>query len=103
MNGIVARDVRLARRAFLFVLLAVSGYSVDVGTKSSIFDRLGPSGGDTVWIWRPYFGLPTALNEGALFGIGQGKVALFAPLSCLAAVAILYWLFVAGGARDLLL
>jgi signal peptidase II len=87
----------------LFAVLAVGGFSVDIGTKSWIFDRLGPPGGETEWIVEPYFGLQTALNQGALFGIGQGKVALFATLSCLAGAAILYWLFVAGGARDLLL
>jgi len=103
MNGIVTRDVSLARRALLFAVLAAGGFLVDIGTKSWVFDRLGPPGGDTEWIWEPYVGLQTALNQGALFGIGQGKVALFAMLSCLAAVAILYWLFVAGGARDLLL
>jgi signal peptidase II len=76
---------------------------IDITTKNWIFKRLGPPSEKTEWIWQPYFGLQTALNEGALFGIGQGRVALFATLSCLAAAAIVYWLFVAGGARDRLL
>ena len=96
-------DGLIIRRAVLFFVLAVSGFAIDIGTKSWIFDRLGPPGGKKEWIWEPYFGLETALNRGALFGIGQGKVALFATLSGLAAAAILYWLFIAGGARDLLL
>jgi signal peptidase II len=109
MNGSVPRhppvvgDGVIARRAVLFAVLAGGGFAIDIGSKAWIFDRLGPPGGKTEWIWQPYFGLQTALNEGALFGIGQGKVALFATLSCLAAAAILYWLFVAGGARDRLL
>jgi signal peptidase II len=108
MSGIAPRDPHVphdlfARRALLFGVLSIGGFAIDIGTKSWIFDRLGPPSGEVEWIWRPYFGLETALNQGALFGIGQGQVGLFATLSCLAAAAILYWLFVAGGARDLLL
>jgi signal peptidase II len=44
--------------------------------------------------------LETSLNEGALFGIGQGLVAVFATLSILAAFWIVYWLFFRGAARD---
>ena len=49
------------------------------------------------------FGFTTSLNEGALFGIGQGQGLLFSLLSLVAAVGILYWLFVAGAAGDRLL
>ena len=56
-----------------------------------------------MWLWDNVFGLTTSLNEGALFGIGQGRVALFAALSIVALIGILYWLFVAGAAEDLLL
>jgi signal peptidase II len=35
--------------------------------------------------------------------MGQGWVSLFAGLSVVAALAILYWLFIAGAARDWLL
>jgi signal peptidase II len=93
----------IVRRALLFFVLAAGGFTIDIATKTWVFDWLGPPHGRTEWIVEPYFGLQTALNRGALFGIGQGQVALFASLSCFAAVAILYWLFVAGGARDLLL
>ena len=47
-----------------------------------------------------YFGIETALNQGALFGMGQGKVWLFALLSFLAIGGIIYWLFIAKAARD---
>jgi signal peptidase II len=57
----------------------------------------------TWWLWQDVFGFTTSLNEGALFGIGQGQVTLFAGLSIVAAVGIVYWLFVAGAAKDLLL
>ena len=55
------------------------------------------------WLWKDVVGLQTSLNEGALFGWGQGFWQLFAALSVAAALAILYWLFVAGAAADLLL
>ena len=47
------------------------------------------------------FGFETNLNEGALFGIGQGQVCVFAGLSFVAALGVVYWVFVARAARDL--
>lgn len=58
--------------------------------------RVKPS----IWLIDGIFGFETSLNEGALFGIGQGQVVFFASLSIVAAIGILYWLFVAGAARD---
>ena len=55
------------------------------------------------WIWKGVFGFQTSLNEGALFGMGQGLWLLFAALSMAAAVGIFLWLFAAGAARDWLL
>src|SRR5690242_2087645 len=93
-----------ASRYVLFILLAVGGFSVDLLTKSWAFARLGmPHEQPTYWLWEPVFGFTTSLNEGALFGIGQRQVMLFAGLSAAAAVGIVVWLFVAGAARDLLL
>jgi len=60
-------------------------------------------GGPVWWIWQDRFGFQTSLNEGALFGLGQGGVPLFIALSVLAALGILYWLFFGGAARDRLL
>ncbi len=40
------------------------------------------------------------MNEGALFGVGQGMVWFFSLLSVAAAVAIAWYLFVAGAARQ---
>jgi len=68
--------------------------------KSWVFAWLGaPRQGRTWWLIEDICGFQTSLNEGALFGMGQGKVWLFASLSVVAAVAIVYWLFVAGAAR----
>ena len=88
----------------MFGALAVCGCAVDLATKRWIFDLLGmPATKPTIWLWDGVFGLTTSLNQGALFGIGQGRVALFAVLSIVALVGILYWLFVTGAAEDGLL
>jgi signal peptidase II len=84
----------------LFAAIAVCGCGADLATKSWIFAELGPPGGRTWWICGDFVGLQTSLNYGALFGIGAGQVWLFATLSIIAACGILYWLFLAGAARD---
>jgi signal peptidase II len=90
-------------RFALFAIIAIGGCALDLWSKGWMFTRLGNPGGPTWWIWPEYFGFQTSLNQGALFGFGQGKVWLFAGLSILAAVAIVFWLFVVGAARDRLL
>ncbi|MHB1038200.1 MAG: signal peptidase II [Pirellulales bacterium] len=93
-----------ASRFFVFFLIAILGCCLDLATKHWIFAWRGmPHQQETFWLWQGVFGLTTSLNEGALFGFGQGQVSLFAILSVAAAVGILYWLFLAGAARDLLL
>ncbi len=92
------KSVPLNRYLF-FLALVVGGCLLDLGTKAWIFHRLGfPA--DKWWLWEGVFAFETSLNEGALFGIGQGRVALFSVMSVLAAVAICVWLFVAGAARQ---
>ena len=90
-------------RYAIFLLIAVCGCVLDLTTKSWIFRRLGMPGGPIWWIWEGVFGFQTSLNEGALFGMGQGCVVLFSALSMAVVPCILYWLFVARAARDLLL
>ena len=93
-------------RYVVFFSIVVVGWLVDLATKNWVFAKLGmpdPVVRDVWWIWKGVVGLQTSLNEGALFGIGQGQVLLFILLSCVALVALLVWLFVAGAARDLLL
>jgi len=89
-----------ANRYFVFFSIAVVGCLLDLATKSWIFGRLGQVPGPPWWMWDGVVGFQTNLNEGALFGMGQGMVALFTGLSLLAVVGILSWLFVAGAARD---
>ena len=92
-----------ANRYYVFFSIAIAGCLLDLTTKSWIFGRLGSSPGPPWWLWAGVFGFQTNLNEGALFGMGQGMVVLFAGLSLLAALGILSWLFIAGAARDWLL
>lgn len=90
-------------RLIVFVLIAVAGCAADLASKNWIFHRLGMPGGDVWWFWEPYFGLQTSCNAGALFGMGQGKVWIFAAASCIALLGISSWLFIFGAARDWLL
>jgi signal peptidase II len=93
-----------ANRYAIFFSIAILGCLVDLATKSWIFDRLGgPREQGVWWIWEDVVGFQTSLNEGALFGFGQGWVVVFAALSIVAALAVLYWLFIARAAHDLLL
>lgn len=91
-------------RYAVFLLLAAAGCATDLASKSWVFNRLGmPEQRGIEWIYEPYFALQTSTNQGALFGMGQGKVWLFAAASVVALIGICYWLFVAGAARDWIL
>ncbi|MBN2024629.1 MAG: signal peptidase II [Pirellulales bacterium] len=87
-------------RYVLFGLIAGGGCLVDLVTKHWAFARLGMPGGPTHWLVADVFGLQTSLNEGALFGMGQGRVLWFAALAVVALLGVLAWLFLAGAARD---
>jgi signal peptidase II len=88
-------------RFVLFWLIAVSGCAVDLGTKHWVFAWRGmPRPHNEWWIWKPFVGIETALNPGALFGMGYGFGRIFACMSIAAGVGILYWLFYCGAARD---
>ncbi len=88
-------------RYFVFLLLVGGGFAVDLATKRWMFDWLGMPGQRLpCWIRTDVFGFQTSLNEGALFGMGQGLVWVFAFLSIGAGVAICWWLFVVGAARQ---
>lgn len=93
-----------SNRYAVFFCLAVFGCLLDLATKSWVFGWLGgPHESPAWWVWEGAFGFQTSLNEGALFGMGQGWVHAFSVLSVIAALGIFYWLFVQGAARDLLL
>ncbi len=95
-----------ANRYAIFLAIAALGCGIDLWTKSWAFEQIGfpPAPRENViHIVGDILTLDTHLNEGALFGMGQGQTTLFALLSVAAAVGVVVWLFVAGAAEDLLL
>jgi signal peptidase II len=92
-------------RYFVFLALALGVGAADLAAKNWAFRALGmpDSFHEPYWLWKDVFGFQTSLNEGALFGMGQGFWPLFAALSIGAAFGIFLWLFASGAARDWLL
>ena len=88
-------------RYVAFVVVVAVGLAADLWTKAEVFSWPGKLTGQVEhWWWDGHAGVQTSLNQGALFGLGQGAVPLFAAISIVAAVAIPLWLFVGGVARD---
>jgi signal peptidase II len=87
-------------RIATFVFVATLGCAADLSSKWWMFSRPKLRQGDIWWIIPDYAGFQLSLNEGALFGMGQGLVWLFALLSIVAAIAIPIWLFRYGAAVD---
>jgi signal peptidase II len=87
-------------RFLLFAVLAVVGCGADLATKAWVFSIPELRAGEILWLWPGKVGIQLSRNWGALFGMGQGMVWLFATLGILAAIAIPVWLFWFGAARD---
>ncbi len=101
-------------RYVVYFLITVVGLSVDLFTKWWVFRSLGMPGQYTGalpesaqrsawWLWNGVFGFQTSLNEGALFGMGQGMIPLFAVMSLVAIVGLIIWLFWFNGADSWLI
>lgn len=91
----------LLRRVFLFFLIAGPALWLDLATKSWSFRFLGmPGEKPEYWLIQDVFGIQTSLNEGALFGMGQGFVSLFAVSSFIALSFIIWILFRSGLAKS---
>ena len=89
-----AAPISLFPRLGVFLALALAGGGLDLWSKAAIFRWRGlPLQKDIWWVWEPYFGIETAINLGAVFGIGQGQGLFFAATSVIAGVGILVWLF----------
>lgn len=81
-------------RMILFAALAISGAAADLWSKAAVFSWRGiPGQKDAWWIIDGIFGIETAVNIGAVFGIGAGQGTVFAGLSIFAGIGILVWLF----------
>jgi len=88
-------------RIVVFALLAIVGATADLWTKHAVFAWRGlPQHSDVWWLIDGYVGIETAVNIGAVFGIGAGQGAIFAALSIFAAIGIVVWLFYFGAARQ---
>ncbi|MBR5627332.1 MAG: signal peptidase II [Thermoguttaceae bacterium] len=82
-----------AFRFFLFAVIAFLGVVSDLLTKNWIFHTIGfPGEQDIWWLIPDVFGFQTSLNQGALFGIGQGQTAFLVTSSMIAFVGIIWWL-----------
>jgi len=93
-----------ANRYFVFFSIVIGGCLADLATKYLVFDRLGMPGMKPArWLIPHVLAFQTSLNEGGLFGMGQGMVPMLAALSIAAAVGILVWLFYLAAAADRLL
>jgi len=90
-------------RYWAFASIAVLGCVADLVSKQWVFQSLGLPGGPTFWLFEPYVGIQTAVNQGALFGMGQGFSRVFALLSVAAAAGVTIWLFYFRAAQDWLL
>ncbi len=81
-------------RFWVFLGIAVVGGGLDLWTKEAVFRWRGlPTQSDIWWVWEPYFGIETAVNIGAVFGVGAGRGTFFAAMSVVAAIGIVIWLF----------
>lgn len=88
------------QRIAWFVFLAIFGAGLDLWTKQAVFSSPQLFHGNEWWLWEGHIGIQKSLNEGALFGMGQGKVWVFACFALVAAVAIPVWLFLYRAAQD---
>lgn len=76
-----------------FASLAGGGAALDLWSKQAVFAWRGlPGQLPPWWLLEPYVGIETAVNEGALFGMGAGFGSAFAMLSILAGIGIVFWL-----------
>lgn len=77
----------------LFVAVAIVGLALDLGTKSAVFAWRGLPGDQPKWfLIEPYVGIQTSCNPGALFGMAKGQQKIFATVSIIFLVGMIYWI-----------
>jgi len=91
-----------ANRIPIYIVVASLSLIVDLWSKSWAFTTYGLRHGSD-WILEGFvrFRWFTSLNEGALWGMGQGFAWFFALLSVAAFGGIVFWLFARRGAESL--
>ncbi len=90
-------------RWILFWTIAIGGAAFDLITKSLVFARVGEPPSPPLPLIENILEFRTSFNEGALWGFGRGvpySPQIFAAMSVVAAVAIVWYLFVKGAAHD---
>ncbi|TWT36200.1 lipoprotein signal peptidase [Posidoniimonas corsicana] len=89
-------------RIALFLVVAALATLADLWSKHAVFSwpLLRTS---EYWLVQDHAGFQLSLNEGGLFGMGQGAQFWLAGFSVLAALAIPIWLFRYKAAEDLVL
>lgn len=90
----------LKNRGVVFALLAAGGCGLDLWSKHALFAWEKLRAGQIHWLLEDYAGFQLSLNEGALFGMGQGAQFWFGLMSVIAAAAIPIWLFYYRAAED---
>jgi signal peptidase II len=88
-------------RILIFATIAIVGSGLDLWTKAAVFEWRGlPNERPPWWLIRDMVGIETAVNIGALFGMGAGFGWLFALASIVASVGIFVWLFAFGAVQS---
>lgn len=88
-------------RLLVFLTITILGTAADLYSKEAVFGWRGLPGERPVyWLWENYAGIQTAVNTGALFGLGAGMGRVFAAFSLVAAAGIAVWLFGYRAARS---
>ena len=94
----------MVSRWIVFLLIAGAGFGIDLWTKQVFFDReyQGHFHDPAIdyWVWEGVLGTQPSLNQGALFGIGQGGGLALAIIAIVAVVGIVVWLFVFKAGKD---
>ena len=92
------------KRSALFVLLVILGVLIDLLSKQTAFSHLKLyQGTDWIFQWEGIlaFRFHAVMNEGTLWGLGQGYAWLFAIMSFFAMAGILFWLYFLKGLESL--
>jgi signal peptidase II len=89
-------------RILLFTVIVGVGVVTDLETKSRVFRAIGMPGTYRLieepellgiyWIWRGVVGFQTSLNQGALFGMGQGQIFWLTLFAFIFLIGILVWI-----------
>ncbi len=91
-RGTPLEPAMLSAAAWLrFLLVAIGGLIADLWSKHAAFAFLGYGPGSKIHVVIPHvLTLETTLNNGAVFGIGQGLAVLFILISLVAMAFVVY-------------